>query len=110
MEMNQVRYFLTLCDELNFTRAAKRCGVAQPSLTNAIKALEAEFKGALFYRMPKVRLTLLGEAVRPALEGIAFHAAEAARRAARRNTRSLPLKKNHTGHPLGRSGNRTTLQ
>jgi LysR family transcriptional regulator, hydrogen peroxide-inducible genes activator len=41
MEMHQVRYFLVLCDELHFTRAAKRCGVAQPSLTKAIKVIES---------------------------------------------------------------------
>ena len=27
METNQVRYFLALCEEQSFTRAAKRCGV-----------------------------------------------------------------------------------
>ena len=42
MEMNQVRYFLALSETLNFTRAAERCNVAQPSLTAAIKKLEAE--------------------------------------------------------------------
>ena len=50
MEMHQVRYFLALCEERNFTRAAKRCGVAQPSLTRAIKQLEAELGGLLFDR------------------------------------------------------------
>ncbi len=39
MEMHQIRYFLAVCDELNFTRAAERCNVAQPSLTRAIKLL-----------------------------------------------------------------------
>ena len=33
MQMHQVRYFLALCEELNFTRSARRCGVSQPSLT-----------------------------------------------------------------------------
>ena len=39
MDMHQVRYFLALRDELHFTRAAKCCGVAQPSLnTNGLGA------------------------------------------------------------------------
>ncbi len=42
MELHQIRYFLAVCDEQNFTRAAKRCGVSQPSLTNAIKRLEQD--------------------------------------------------------------------
>ena len=50
MEMHQVRYFLALCEELNFARAAGRCGVSQPSLTRAIKKLEVELGGPLFYR------------------------------------------------------------
>jgi DNA-binding transcriptional LysR family regulator len=48
MEMHQVRCFLALCDELNFTRAAARVDVSQPSLTRAIKMLEAELGGPLF--------------------------------------------------------------
>ena len=32
MEMHQVRYFLAVARELNFTRAAESCNVAQPSL------------------------------------------------------------------------------
>ena len=61
MEMYQVRYFLALCEEQNFTRAAKRRGVSQPSLTNAIKRLEDEFGGALFIRAKsKTILTKLG--------------------------------------------------
>ena len=50
MELHQIRYFLALCQELNFTRAAEQCGVAQSSLTRAIKALEIELGGALFHR------------------------------------------------------------
>jgi hypothetical protein len=69
MELNQIRYFVMLCRERSFTRAAERCSVAQPSLTNGIKALEREL-GVLFLRRPTVRLTPLGERLRPHLEQI----------------------------------------
>ena len=42
MEMHQVRYFLATVGELNFTKAAEKCNVTQPSLTRAIKQLEDE--------------------------------------------------------------------
>jgi LysR family hydrogen peroxide-inducible transcriptional activator len=50
MKIQNMRYFMTLCDERHFTRAAKRCGIAQPSLTNAIKRLEDAIGGQLFER------------------------------------------------------------
>ncbi len=69
MEMHQIRYFLALCQELNFTRAARRCAVAQPSLTNAVKRLERELGAALFERGPNgTRLTALGQLLRPHFE------------------------------------------
>ena len=68
MEMHQIRYFLALCEELNFTKAADRCNVAQPSLTRAIKLLEDEFGGELINReRGATRLTELGRMVRPHL-------------------------------------------
>ena len=36
MEMHQVRYFLAVPRNLNFTRAAEESNVNQPSLTRAI--------------------------------------------------------------------------
>ena len=84
MEMPQVRYFLALCEERNFTRAAKRCGVAQPSLTNAIKRLELTLGGSLFDRdRGNNRLSDLGVLVRPELAQINRSAAEAKRKAAK---------------------------
>ena len=50
MEMNQIRYFLAVGGTLNFTRAAEECNVTQPSLTRAVKNLEAELGGELFRR------------------------------------------------------------
>jgi LysR family hydrogen peroxide-inducible transcriptional activator len=70
MEMAQVRYFLTLCESKNFTRAAKLCGVSQPSLSNAIRSLEDELGGPLFERKPRVRLSTLGRCVKPHFEAI----------------------------------------
>jgi len=72
MEMHEVRYFLAVCDTLNFTRAAERCNVTQPSLTRAIQKLEAELGGLLFRReRAATHLTDLGQLVRPQLEQIA---------------------------------------
>ncbi|MBW3245466.1 LysR family transcriptional regulator [Epibacterium sp. DP7N7-1] len=64
MDLNQIRYFLHLAETLNFTEAARRSGVAQPSLTRAIQRLEAELGGSLIYRDGKdSRLTDLGREV-----------------------------------------------
>jgi len=71
MEIHQVRYFLAVCEELNFTRAAAKCHVAQPSLTRAIKLLEKEFGGFLFHReRSNTHLTELGRVVQPYLLGV----------------------------------------
>jgi hypothetical protein len=66
VKTHQVSYFLALCEEQSFTRAAKRCGVAQPSLTRAIQELESECGGPLFERnRSNVSLTGLGHHLRP---------------------------------------------
>lgn len=71
MEIRQVQYFLTLCQEGNFTRAAKLCRVSQPSITNAIKALEREYGAPLFIRKPApVRPSELGLVLKPLFEQI----------------------------------------
>ncbi|MBW9063083.1 LysR family transcriptional regulator [Rhizobium herbae] len=64
MEINQVKYFLNLAETLNFTEAARRSGVSQPSLTRAIQRLEDELGSPLIYRDGKdSRLTALGRDV-----------------------------------------------
>jgi LysR family hydrogen peroxide-inducible transcriptional activator len=71
MEMHQVRYFLAVAEELNFTRAAEKCNVTQPSLTRAVKALEEELGGPLFHReRANTHLSELGRMVRPHLQQI----------------------------------------
>src|SRR5262245_52993210 len=68
MEMHQIRYFLAVCETLNFARAAGACNVSPPSLARAIKGLEDELGGPLFRReRNNTHLTGLGEMMRPHL-------------------------------------------
>jgi DNA-binding transcriptional LysR family regulator len=98
MQMHQIRYFLALCEECNFTRAAKRSGVSQPSLTNAIGALERELGGALFHRKPFIALTALGHAMQPYLRRIA-ETADHARETAQAFVRLPPVNAELAPHP-----------
>ena len=69
MEMHQIRYFLAVSDELNFSRAAEKCNVTQSALSRAIQQLEAELGGQLIHRERHLtHLTELGQMVRPHLE------------------------------------------
>jgi DNA-binding transcriptional LysR family regulator len=71
MEMHQIRYFLAVCETLNFTRAAEQCNVTQPALTRAIQKLEDELGGLLFRRERHLsHLTDLGRLMRPQLEQV----------------------------------------
>ncbi|MFK8079008.1 MAG: LysR family transcriptional regulator [Granulosicoccus sp.] len=68
MEIQQIRYFLALSEDLNFTRAAERCGVSQPSLTRAIKRLEDDLGAQLIRReRSRTHLTELGLKIKPRL-------------------------------------------
>jgi LysR family hydrogen peroxide-inducible transcriptional activator len=86
MQMHHVQYFLALCEEKNFCRAARRCKIAQPSLTKAIKKLEAEFGRVLFHRTPRVELTEFGCALQPYLRRILRNVEGARREATRLNS------------------------
>ena len=50
MRIRHIAYFLVLYEEQNFTRAAKRCGITQPSLTASIRRFEKLIGGRLFRR------------------------------------------------------------
>jgi DNA-binding transcriptional LysR family regulator len=90
MEMQQVRYFLALARELNFTRAAENCNVTQPALTRAIQALEAELGGRLFHReRNQTHLSELGRMMLPYIQSI-----QAQTDAARARAKSVGKMKN----------------
>jgi DNA-binding transcriptional LysR family regulator len=75
MEMQQVRYFVSLANTLNFTRAAEQCNVSQPALTRAIQQLEHELGGPLFHReRNNTHLSELGRMMLPYLESVAASA------------------------------------
>jgi LysR family transcriptional regulator, hydrogen peroxide-inducible genes activator len=53
MEIHQLRYFVAVADEGSFSRAAAKVRVAQPSLSQQIRKLEAEIGQRLFDRLPR---------------------------------------------------------
>src|SRR5579862_890406 len=62
MELRHLRYFVAVAEELNFTRAAERLGIAQPGLSLQMRQLEKEMGTPLLVRRTRgVDLTNAGK-------------------------------------------------
>jgi DNA-binding transcriptional LysR family regulator len=84
IEVRELRYFIAVAEELNFTRAAERLGIAQPPLSKAVSVLERKIGVALLRRTTRlVALTPAGaellEQGRIALEAVTAAGLRAAR-------------------------------
>jgi DNA-binding transcriptional LysR family regulator len=83
MNFRQLECFIAVVDEGSFTRAARRVGIAQPSLSQHIKTLEEELNGKVIQRLPRgVSLTPAGRALLPEAR-LAVRALERGRHGAR---------------------------
>src|SRR5438093_13421707 len=79
LELRQLRYFLAVAEELNFSRAAERLHIAQPALSAQIRTLETQLGCELFSRTTrKVELTPAGELLLADARELVRHADQAA--------------------------------
>jgi LysR family transcriptional regulator, benzoate and cis,cis-muconate-responsive activator of ben and cat genes len=76
MELRHLKYFVTVTEELNFSRASARLRVSQPAVSRQIKDLEDEIGAPLFVRNPT------GLKLTPAGETLLAHARDILRRSA----------------------------
>jgi DNA-binding transcriptional LysR family regulator len=95
VELRYLKYFVTVAERQNFTRAAEELHVAQPAVSQQIKSLEEELGVSLLHRTKRsVKLTAAGNAFLSEAKEILAHAElskQVARRAARGETGSLAI-------------------
>jgi len=93
-DLRQLRYFVAVGEELHFSRAAERLGMAQPPLTQQIQKLETQLGCQLLTRGRTTSLTTAGAILLEQSRGLLAHVdsvLEATRRAARGETGRLVI-------------------
>lgn len=91
MDLYQLRYFLAVAETHNFSRAAERAFVSQPTLSAGIKKLETEFGAQLFHRGKRnTTLTETGARFLPRARSI-IHECNAAKQEAEGKTEAKRL-------------------
>lgn len=62
LDLKQLQYFIAVTEQMNFSKAAEKLHISQPSLSNAIKKLEQEIGSPLLKRNTRnLQLTEAGE-------------------------------------------------
>ncbi|MFF9090900.1 LysR family transcriptional regulator [Streptomyces sp. NPDC014991] len=93
MDLRGLRYFVTVAEEGNVSRAARRLHMSQPPLSQRIRELEAELGCELFLRGPKgMRLTPAGDVLLEEAKVLLAGADRAKERVARRATGARMLR------------------
>ena len=83
MNLKQMEYFVAAAEQLNFTRAAKKCFISQTAMTLQIRSLEEKIGVPLFVRdKHHVELTAAGKVYLNEARAVLVRAEEAANRAA----------------------------
>lgn len=62
MDLKQLQYFIAVIEHMNYSKAAEKLHISQPSLSNAIKKLEQEVGSSLLERNTRnLQLTEAGQ-------------------------------------------------
>ena len=87
MEFHQLRYVCAIAETGSFSRAAERCQIAQPSLSQQVLKLEEDLGAKLFDRLGRsIRLTEAGRAFLPHARSILEQMEAARSSVAEKNT------------------------
>ncbi|WP_256941095.1 LysR family transcriptional regulator [Bacillus sp. EAC] len=71
MELRELEYFIAICEELHFTKAAEKLGISQPALSRQVRALEDRLGVRLFDRLgKKIAITEAGKILKEESEKI----------------------------------------